>query len=150
MHIYESLYQSLNPASHFFTSQKKNPNRKLSDMEHAKVAVILMVCWTEGKEGSKAMRKEISFLLQPRCLLLLIVLSIFLIFAFSLSNRVRFQYYIPTIHLYAVPSVLVPPDCLQINLMGFSFIWFSLIWMPNPNPLLYCFFLQLLCLIGWN
>ncbi|KAJ7967177.1 Peptidyl-prolyl cis-trans isomerase [Quillaja saponaria] len=33
------------------------------------------------------MRREISFLSQPRCLLLLIVLSIFLIFAFSISKR---------------------------------------------------------------
>uniref|UniRef100_A0A803QT32 Uncharacterized protein n=1 Tax=Cannabis sativa TaxID=3483 RepID=A0A803QT32_CANSA len=33
------------------------------------------------------MRREISFLIQPRCLLLFVVLSIFLIFAFSTPKR---------------------------------------------------------------
>ncbi|KAI9123465.1 hypothetical protein K1719_004765 [Acacia pycnantha] len=41
------------------------------------------------EESDEAMRKEMSFLAQPRCLLLFLVLSVFLIFAFSVSKRVE-------------------------------------------------------------
>ncbi|XP_054778642.1 peptidyl-prolyl cis-trans isomerase CYP21-1 isoform X3 [Prosopis cineraria] len=41
------------------------------------------------EESDKAMRKEMSFLAQPRCLLVFLVLSVFLIFAFSYNKRVE-------------------------------------------------------------
>jgi len=57
---------------------------KLPSMENNKVSIFL---WF-GINCTEAMRREIAFLAQPRFLILFLVLSIFIIFAFSASKVV--------------------------------------------------------------
>ena len=111
---------------------------KLSAMEDHKVAIFL---WLDRMRlsivGIEAMHRAISFLIQPRCLLLIVVLSIFLILALSGSKRVwSFSLFICLVDLVRI----VEPD--------FAYIVWSIIEFGTLN-LMGRFPLNLIWLIEW-
>lgn len=86
----------------------------------------------EEEEGK--MRREISFLLQPRCLLLLVALTIFLVFALFNTGKVRF-------FLRPVFILFVTFSCGSQILVFLQKIWFS--WTPLWSYFLSSVFLDL-------